>query len=39
VAAVPLATTAVLFSTGLAVLMTVWRRKGITQRGQSVQSA
>ena len=30
VAAVPLATTAVLFSTGLAVLMTVWRRKGIT---------
>ena len=39
VAAVPLATTAVLFGTGLAVLMTVWRRKGSTQRGQSVQSA
>ena len=30
VAAVPLATTAVLFSTGLAVLMVVWRRKGNT---------
>jgi hypothetical protein len=30
VAAVPLATTAVLFSTGLAVLMAVWRRKGTT---------
>ena len=30
VAAVPLTTTLVLFSTGLAVLMVVWRRKGIT---------
>jgi hypothetical protein len=30
VAAVPLATTAVLFSTGLALLIAVWRRKGIT---------
>jgi len=30
VAAVPLATTAVLFSTGLAVLIAVWRRKGTT---------
>ena len=30
VAAVPLATTAVLFGTGLAVLMAVWRRKGNT---------
>jgi hypothetical protein len=30
VAAVPLATTAVLFSTGLAVLIAVWRRKGVT---------
>ena len=38
VAAVPLATTAVLFGTGLAVLMTVWRRKGTTQRGNMVQS-
>jgi hypothetical protein len=28
VAAVPLATTVVLFSTGLAVLLAVWRRKG-----------
>lgn len=28
VAAVPITTTAVLFGTGLAVLMTVWRRKG-----------
>jgi hypothetical protein len=39
VAAVPLTTTAVLFSTGLAVLMAVWRRKGHTQMGQPVQSA
>ena len=30
VAAVPLASTVVLFGTGLAVLMTVWRRKGTT---------
>jgi hypothetical protein len=29
VAAVPIATTAVLFSTGLAVVMGVWRRKGV----------
>ncbi|TKB73766.1 MAG: hypothetical protein E8D46_07700 [Nitrospira sp.] len=39
VAAVPLATTAVLFSTGLAVLIAVWRRKGTTQMGNMVQSA
>lgn len=39
VAAVPLTTTLVLFSTGLAVLVAVWRRKGSTQRGNMVQSA
>ena len=32
VAAIPIVTTTVLFCTGLAVLMGVWRRKGVTQR-------
>lgn len=39
VAAIPIVTTTVLFCTGLAVLMGVWRRKGVTQRGQRVPSA
>jgi hypothetical protein len=36
VAAIPIVTTAVLFCTGLAMLVGVWRRKGITQSGRSV---
>ena len=39
VGAVPITTTAVLFGTGLAMLMAVWRRKGVTQHGQAVPSS
>lgn len=35
VAAIPIVTTTVLFCTGLAMLMGVWRRKEATQRGRS----
>jgi hypothetical protein len=38
VAAIPIGTTAVLFCTGLILLMGVWWRKGVAYRGQTVPS-